>query len=187
MPSHAIHSKHARIFLKNQGVIPDLHRVRFVDLLIDDPEKYASRVLELMETDDKIRLCIYRELLNQTILLQVLPQLGHDLRTQRYSPKKTGWSRNMIPFLRKLVKCVCGEDYMLLVDLHVFLDMAEKWCCDDELLEDWAQDVGIDHKILEYYKENRKIIDYDLRCTIRLKQGKCRKRNLARMLRFNQI
>jgi len=90
MPSHVIHLKYAYDFLKNRGVIPDVGKIRFIDLLIDDPRNYAPRTQELMETNDDMRLCIYSELSGKLILLQVLPQLGHDLRTQRCSPRKTG-------------------------------------------------------------------------------------------------
>ena len=187
MPSHVIHFKYAYNFLKNHGVIPDVDKIRFIDLLIDDPRNHAPRIQELVETNDDIRLCVYSELSGELILLQVLPQLGHDLLTQRYSPRKTSWSRSMIQFLRRLIKCIYGEEYELLVDLHVFLDMTEKWCCDDELLQDWASEVGIDPRILDYYIKHRTAIDLDLKCIMRLRQGKCEKRNVARMLSSEQF
>ncbi len=186
MPCHVIHLKHAYNFLKSFGIPPDTNRIRFIDSFIDLPEKYASRIQGLVEDNDDVRQCIFSELSGSLILLEVLPQLGHDLRTQRYSPKRTGWSKHMIDFLRKLFKCLYSEEYGLLVDLHVFLDMAEKWCCDDELLQDWACEVGIDPRILDYYIKHRTTIDLDLKCTMRLRRGKCGKRNVARMLRYNK-
>jgi len=188
MPSHDIHLKYATLFLRSRRVIPDKSKVRFVDLLIDDPKSHAPKIQELVRSNFNLWLCIAQELSPHDLymLLKILPTLGHDVLTQRFSPKRTSWSRSMISYLRQLIGCIFGREYGLLVDLHVLLDMAEKWCCDDELLRDWGREVGISPEILDYYAKHRALIDYDLNCTIRLKQGKCSRRDVARWLRFNE-
>ena len=156
-----------------------------MNLLIDDPESRAYVMLKLRESDEHLQSCI-EEKFEDKLVLYALPLLKHDLRTQRFSPKRIDWTRNMIPILRKLFECLYGGDYSLLVDLHVLLDMADKWCCDDELLEDWAKDVGIDPVVLDYYVRHRETIDGDLKCTVRLRQNRCGWRNVARMLRLSE-
>ena len=87
----------------------------------------------------------------------------------------------MIRVLRILTDCVYGQGYGLLVDLHVLLDMAQKICCDDQLLEDWARDVEIDERVLDYYRGHRAVLDRDLSCAERRSKGMC---GLLEVVRF---
>ncbi|MEB2837251.1 MAG: hypothetical protein GSR80_000838 [Desulfurococcales archaeon] len=182
MPAHRVHFKHGYALLRELGLDPIGSRVRSVDRLIDFPRQYAREYLKAMETREEVRGCI-EEKFDDPEIIYFLPAFSHDMRTQRYSPKRTDWSRTMISVLRRLIDCVHGEGYGLLADLHALLDMAEKWCCDDRLLEEWARDVGLDPRVLEYYTRHREAIDRDLGCTERKRQGRCGLRNAARALR----
>ncbi len=161
---------------------PDVAKIRSVDLLIDEPGVHAQKFLDKVNSDRKVLECVKNRFDDLTIV-SMLPTFSHDMRTQRFSPKRTEWSREMISVLRRLVGCVYGDPYGLLADLHVILDMAQKWCCDNKLLGDWARDVGISPEVLEFYRRNVAMIDKDLKCSERLRKGECGRRNVAEFVR----
>lgn len=103
----------------------------------------------------------------------------HDMFTQRYSKGKTGWSIMMLKCLRELFSLLYTPEYGLLVDLHVLLDMAGKTCCDDEVLLDWALEVGVDRRVLEFYLKYREQLYYGLECG----REQCSTRDAVRLIR----
>jgi len=185
MPSHKIHTYHAIRYLRSQNIIPDIKIIQNINLLIDVPKRYAPKILEKAESDIEIKKCIEKEFQGNNLLPWILPAFKHDLRTQRISPKSIDWSKIMISVLRRLVLCVYGREYSDLVDLHVLLDMAQKMCCYDDVIDDWSLKVGITEKVMKYYKENKIDIEKELRCRERRRLGKCTMAELYRMINFS--
>jgi len=164
------------------GVEPNLRVIRDVNLFIDDPENKVPEIRERALRDPDAKKCLEKSFSDLTIVW-VFESLGHDLRSQRVSPRRMEWSRISISASRRFIACLYGQEYSLLVDLHHLLDMAIKFCCDEEVLFSWAGEVGIHSTVLDYYKRYKQIIELDLDCKDRRKKELCSRRNLYRLLR----
>ena len=182
MPSLKMHEAHSFRFLKMLNVKPDLKAVRDVNLFIDDPRGKAPELRERAMKDPAVRECLERSFDDLTIIW-LFESFKHDMRGQRVSPKRIDWSRNLISAGRRFIACLYGREYGLLVDLHHLLDMAAKFCCDDETLLSWAGEVGIDGAVLDYYRRYKQEIERDLDCEGRRRRGRCSRRDIYWLLR----
>lgn len=187
VPSFDVHALHAKRFLLERNVTINVMWIDRVNRAIDEPQKHLKRAFSELCEYSKDFVSASRPHLEtcfsvcRELWFFKYGDVSHDVYTQRIS--KTGWSETMISNLRVLFACLYGEDYGLLVDLHVILDMADKLCCDDEVLLNWAHEVGVSEEVLQYYQRHRREIDLQLSCTKRLKAGKCGRMEVARLLR----
>jgi len=185
MPSLKVHNVNGCRFLVGLGVSPDEFKVVFVNKLIDMPSRYADVFKKLYRSALEERVeCAY-ELLRYGLIIEFFEEITHDLETQKYSPKRLDKSKWMIKFLRDAVDCLVGSSYGLLVDLHVLLDMADKTCCDTESLTKWCEQTNINQKVYEYYIKHQDLINKQLKCSERLKSGKCRLREVIKFILTN--
>ena len=166
MPPLDLHDKLSVELLKQLGVRPDYTLIGLISELIDAKGEEKGELLgEVRRLVDESRL--------YECEVEWIEVFNHDVEIVKC---KGGKAR----VWRYVFNCLFGEPYGLLVDLHVLLDLADRFYCDERLLEYCYEEIGLDERVWSFYKARKCEIQLKLGCLEGAGESKCGKAMVAR-------
>lgn len=142
MPEGRVHHRHAYQLARLLGLKLDPTVVPMIDRIIDSPHTIPRGLLRELRSCSEHRV----KTLAETALtgLRYSQALRHDWGLNR---ARRGRSPEV---LKALVKCLYGEDAVLLVDLHSSLDMIDTRKMSPQDYIEWAHNNGVDKRVIDY-------------------------------------
>lgn len=171
MPSLDLHDSLSVELLKRLGVKPDPALVRLANRLID------AKMEEKGEFLDEVRRLVGEFKLYECKALPI-GVTEHDMGIVRCSERR----RSQVGLWRGVFNCLFGEPYGLIVDLHMLLDLADRFCCDRELLELCYERTELNERVWDFYKARERELQLKLGCPERVRECKCARARVAREL-----
>ncbi len=152
MPDRETHARHSYTLARVLGLRVDPTIIPIIDRIIDSPHTLPRGILEKLRTCNDPRA----RTLAETALagLRYSQALRHDWGLNRL---RRGRSPEV---LKSVVKCLYGDDAVVLVDLHSSLDMIHSRGMSPEEYLDWARVNGVDGRVIGYILS--KVLSQDL-------------------------
>ena len=142
MPDRRTHARHSYTLARLLGLSIDPTIIPMIDRIIDNPQALPRGLISKLAgcNDQRVRT------MAETVLagLRYSQALRHDWGLNR---ARRGRSPEI---LKSVVKCLYGEDAVVLVDLHSSLDMIHSRGMSQEEYLEWATANKIDARVVDY-------------------------------------